>query len=194
MNEALTYLNYQKEFQIGQITEFRQASIFFLLGKCHKFLKNTEMELEMFANALDIYENIIPQSGYTENTLIKDRITTMQPKFYTGTTELFDAIKNDDDEETVVNYVERIDYLYQYIEDALIKMNKLKEALLVTERHRAKKSASLLSLPELQKFDQIEKLLETEQLHAVIYFSQIEISSKINCWLITPMNGENYII
>jgi len=195
VNEALFFLNYQKEVQIGpQIIECRQASIYFLLGKCHKFLKNTEMELEMFANALDLYENIVPQNGYNAETLIKDRITSIQPKSFNDCTELFDSIKNDDDEETVVNYVERIDFLYQYIEDALIKMKKLKEALLVTERHRAKKSASLLNLPELLKFEQIEKLMESEQLHAIIYFSRVEISSKINCWLLMPNKGFFYYL
>ena len=192
VNEALTYLNYQKEFQIGQIIECRQASIYFLLGKCHKFLKNTEMELEMFANALDLYENIVPQNSYDSETYIKDRITTTNQQTTKGNNsfaDLFEAVKNDDDEETVVKYIERIDQLYQYIEDALIKMNKLKEALLVTERHRAKKSSSLLNLPELVTFDQIEELLETEQLHALIYFSRVDVSSRINCWLILPKKG-----
>lgn len=194
VNEALTYLNYQKEFQIGQIIECRQASIYFLLGKCHKFLKNTEMELEMFANALDLYETIVPQSSYSSDTFIKDRISLVQSAGKAGAcsapcAELFDSIKNDDDEETVVNYIERIDQLYQYIEDALIKMDKLKEALLVTERHKAKKSASLLSLPELLTFEQIEKLVDTEHLHALVYFSRVEVSSRINCWLILPSRG-----
>ncbi len=103
--------------------------------------------------------------------------------------ELFDAIRNDDDEETVVNYLERIDQLYQYIEDALIRMDKLKEALLVTERHKAKKTASLLSLPELVAFDQVERLVDCEHLHALLYFSRVEVSAKINCWLILPAKG-----
>ncbi len=147
------------------------------------------MELEMFANALDLYENIVPQNSYNTETFIKDRITSIQPKSLNSCTELFDSIKNDDDEETVVNYVERIDFLYQYIEDTLIRMKKFKEALLVTERHRAKKSASLLNLPELLKFEQIDKLMESEQLHAIIYFSRVEISAKINSWLLMPNKG-----
>jgi hypothetical protein len=190
VNEALTYLNYQKEFQqVGQIIECRQASIYFLLGKCHKFLKNTEMELEMFANSLDLYENILPQSNYNSDTCIKDRVVTPQSKLFSSTSELFDSIKNDDDEETVINYLDRIDQLYQSIEDSLIKMNKLKEAILVTERHRAKKLICLNNLTELLTFDQIEQLLESENLHAVIYFSRSEISSKLNCWLLLPKVG-----
>ena len=62
VNESLTFLNYQKELQISnsnhQLIDCRQASIYFLLGKCHKSLGNPEMELEMFACALDLYENI----------------------------------------------------------------------------------------------------------------------------------------
>ena len=44
----------------------------------------------------------------------------------------------DRDEEMSVLYVSRIHELYSFIEDILIRLNKLKEALLVTERHRSK--------------------------------------------------------
>jgi hypothetical protein len=81
--------------------------------------------------------------------------------------------------------------LYQLIEDSLIRMNKLKEAILVTERHRAKKLTCLANLTELLTFEQIEQLLETNSsnLHAIIYFSRIEITSKVNCWLLLPGKG-----
>ena len=187
VNEALAYLNYQKQFQMGAIIECRQASIYFLLGKCHKFLKNTEMELEMFANSLDLYENIVSQQSYNADTCIKDRMVSS--KQTSQVSELFDAIRNDDDEETVVKYMERVDQLYQHIEDALVKMNKLKEALLVTERHRAKKLACLGSFAELLTFDEIEALLAAQQLHAIVYFSRVEVSAKINCWLLMPHKG-----
>ena len=185
VNESLTYLNYQKEFQTGQIIEFRQASVYFLLGKCHKFLKNSEMELEMFANSLDLYENIIPQNSYDSETCIKDRILSLQSKSI-GCNELFESVRHDYDDETVVNYVQRIDHLYQHIEDALIKMNKLKEALLVTERHRTKMCSSLNNLQDILHFDQINQLVNQKNIFALIYYSQIEISSTLNCWLLQP--------
>ena len=187
VNEALTFLNYQKEFQNGQIIEFRQASVYFLLGKCHRFLKNIEMELEMFANSLDLYENIIPQNSYDSDTCIKDQILSLHAtKSGVGCNELFDSFRHDFDEETVVNYIQRINYLYEYIEDALIKMDKLKEALLVTERHRTKMCASLNNLPDLSSFEQIIELVNQKSINSLIYFSQIEVSSTLNCWLLQP--------
>ena len=60
VNEASTYLKYQKDFQTEQTFKTRQASVYYLLGVCYRILKNNEMELEMFANSLDLYENLIP--------------------------------------------------------------------------------------------------------------------------------------
>ena len=112
VNEALTFLNYQKEFQNGQIIELRQASVFYLLGKCHRFLKNIEMELEMFANSLDLYENIIPQNRYDIDTCIQDRILSFHAtKSRINCNELFDSIRYDYDDENVVNYIQRINFL-----------------------------------------------------------------------------------
>lgn len=191
VNEALTFLNYQKEFQSGQIIEFRQASIYFLLGKCHSHLKNIEMELEMFANSLDLYENIIPQDSYDSDTIIQDRILSIHStKSRINCNELFDSFRYDYDEETVVNYIERVNQLYQYIEDALIKMDKLKEALLVTERHRTKMCSSLNNLPDLSNFEQIIQLVSQKSINALIYFSLVEVSSTLNCWLLTPNSDD----
>lgn len=186
VNESLMYLNYQKEFQSGHIIEFRQASIYFLFGKCHKYLKNSEMELEMFANSLDLYENIIPQNSYNKETCIKDRILSLEPKFHNHHSgdEIFDSFRHDYDDETLVNYLERIDHLYQYIEDVLIRMNKFKEALLVTERHRTKLCPDLINLPDLLNFEQVDKLIGEKNVQSVIYYSKIDISSTLNCWLL----------
>lgn len=193
VNESLLYLNYQKEFQSGQIIEFRQASIYFLFGKCHKYLSNNEMELEMFANSLDLYENIIPQNSFNKETCIRDRILSIEPKFlnqYSGD-EMFDSFRYDFDDETLVNYLERVDQLYQYIEDSLIRMNKLKEALLVTERHRTKLCSHLSNLPDLLNFEQISHLISEKNLHSVIYYSKIDISSTLNCWLLQSTNNNS---
>ena len=191
VNEALTFLNYQKEFQNGQIIELRQASIYFLLGKCHSNLKNVEMELEMFANSLDLYENIIPQDNYDSDTIIQDRILSLHStKSRINCNQLFDSFRYDYDDETVVNYIKRIDQLYQYIEDALIKMEKFKEALLVTERHRTKMCTNLNNLPDLSTFEQIVQLVSQKSISALIYFSLVDVSSTLNCWLLKP-NSED---
>jgi hypothetical protein len=47
VNEALTYLNYHKEFDQSSIIQYREASIYFLFGKCHRYLNSSEMSLEM---------------------------------------------------------------------------------------------------------------------------------------------------
>jgi hypothetical protein len=191
VNEALTFLNYQKEFQNGQIIEFRQASIYFLLGKCHSHLKNVEMELEMFANSLDLYENIIPQDSYDTETCIHDKILSINStKSRINCNELFDSFRYDYDDETKINYIKRINQLYQYIENALIKMEKLKEALLVTERHRTKTCSSLNNLPDLTNFEQIQSLVSQKSISALIYFSQVEVSSTLNCWLLKPNSDD----
>ncbi len=47
VNESLTYLNYHKEFQnSSQIIQLREASIYYLFGKCHRYLNSSEMSLE----------------------------------------------------------------------------------------------------------------------------------------------------
>lgn len=73
-NEALVYLNQQKHAD-PKLAAFRLASLFYLLGLCHRSLGNDEMQLEMFASSLDYYENLV-QSGidFDRETLIRDKL------------------------------------------------------------------------------------------------------------------------
>ena len=188
VNDALTYLNYLRDFQASAVIEARHASVYYLLGKCHRALKNEEMELEMFANSLDMYEQISSR-GPDDESPINRAMATDLPLSEPLSNRIFDSIRNDDDEETIVNVPQRIDVLYQYIEDSLIRIGKLKEALLVTERHRVKLSEPLKSLPEIVSFDQIEDFFVSNSLHAIIYLSRVEVSTTLNSWLITPDSG-----
>jgi hypothetical protein len=75
VNESLVFLNYQKEFHNGKLVEFRLASVYYMLGICHKYLKNNEMELEMFANSLDLYESLVQMGiDLTRDTQIRDKL------------------------------------------------------------------------------------------------------------------------
>lgn len=99
----------------------------------------------------------------------------------------FGTVNYEEDEETVVKYSERVYRLYHLIVDALIRMQKLKEALLVVERLRSKLYAgSLGRLAEFLSFDQIEKLIDDERFDAIFYFHFNEINSILNCWLLKP--------
>ena len=69
-------------------------------------------------------------------------------------------------------------------------MDKLKEALLVTERHRTKMYSSLNNLPDLSTFEQIIQLVSQKSIACLIYFSQVDVSSTLNCWLLQPNNQE----
>lgn len=192
VNESLTYLNYHKEFQAkSYVIELREASIFFLFGKCHRYLNSNEMSLEMFASALDLYENIVSQQEYDEETVLSDKIVSIVLSqqinlINKSRQDVLELIQYDQDDESAVNYLSRINTLYYSIEDLLIRLNKLKEALLVTERHRSKMLKNSNDLIDLQTFEQIESLVRSQHLNCLIYFSYIEISSKLNCWFIMP--------
>jgi tetratricopeptide (TPR) repeat protein len=198
-NEALTYLKYQKEAQyldsissalLKEIVDLRQASVYFMLGKCHKYLNNNEMELEMFANSLDLYENMIAQNNYDNETLLKDRL--ISSSFHQALSSSFEVNKlssnersrYDEDEETIINYLERVDHLYQHIEDVLIRMGKYKETILVCERHRCKLYPQLNCLPELVNFDQVNNILSQSSTDFVLYFNRSEVNCTLNCWLL----------
>jgi tetratricopeptide (TPR) repeat protein len=189
VNEASTYLKYQKDFQSEHTFRIRQASVYYLLGICYRILKNNEMELEMFANSLDIYENLLPMDDKNSTTLKENS------NFNSSSVNiLFDPFKNDYDEETEIDYLKRIDELYELIEDSLIKMNKHKEALLVIERHKLKLCSHLNDLQDLFEYNQISELLnEKINLHALLYYSVNKSSSTLNCWLLQP-NPNNDII
>jgi hypothetical protein len=97
----------------------------------------------VFASSLDLYETIVSQSGYDNETCLKDKLISVvlsqQINLINKSREsLLAHISYDRDEEMSVLYVSRIHELYSFIEDILIRLNKLKEALLVTERHRSK--------------------------------------------------------
>jgi tetratricopeptide (TPR) repeat protein len=189
VNEASTYLKYQKDFQSEQTFKIRQASVFYLLGVCHRILKNNEMELEMFANSLDLYENLI--HSHDSNSLILKENSNFSPS---SGNILFDSFKNDYDEETEIEYLKRIDELYELIEDSLIKMNKHKEAILVIERHKLKMCTDLNDLQDFYEYNQITELLnEKINLHALLYYNINKSSSTLNCWLLQP-NSNNDII
>ena len=186
VNEASTYLKYQKDFQTEQTFKTRQASVYYLLGVCYRILKNNEMELEMFANSLDLYENLIP----TDDKILKENSSFSS----SSANILFDSFKNDYDDETEIEYFKRIDDLYELIEDSLIKMNKHKEALLVIERHKLKMCSHLADLQDLFEYNQISELLnEKINLHALLYYNVNKTSSTLNCWLLQP-NPNNDII
>lgn len=85
-NEALVYLNHQRQLSSSsssahlnsndpKLIEFRLASVYYLLGMCHRSLGNGEMELEMFACSLDFYENLVQLNLDRErDTLIRDKL------------------------------------------------------------------------------------------------------------------------
>ncbi|RNA23122.1 Tetratricopeptide repeat 28 [Brachionus plicatilis] len=185
VNESLMHLNYLKEFESSDETELRLASIYCLFGKCHKYLKNSEMELEMFANSLDIYENVIQSNGSNgslDQLIVSDcLITRIDAR---GFSHLFEDFRLDFDEESRIGYRDRLDHLYQHIEDALIRMAKHKEAILVTERHKNKLCPHLNNLPDLLTFDQIDKIFDQNSNLVILYFSRVDISQTLNCWLI----------
>ena len=151
------------------VYELRLANLYFYKGISYKELKNFNVSLEMFANALDLYEN------HDKNT-----------EFYQDVQddELLEGTESRNKELDV-----RIDTVYEFIEDLLIKTDKLKEALLVTERHRSKFQSNLTRLIDLSQFDQIESLLIENNPLAVIYFHLLKFNSTINCWLLEPGLG-----
>ncbi|CAF0924045.1 unnamed protein product [Brachionus calyciflorus] len=180
VNESLMYLNYLKEFEASDETELRQASIYYLFGKCHKYLRNAEMELEMFANSLDIYESVCLSLNLNSGVIINDGLITRIDA--RNTNEFFESFRLDFDEETQINFCDRIDHLYQFIEDVLIRMGKHKEAILVTERHKTKLCPYLNNLQDLLNFEQIDSILSLIPSFYIIYYSKIEISKTLNCW------------
>lgn len=138
-----------------------------------------------------MYENVFSQNDYDEQTYLKDKIVSIVLSqqisiMNKNREELLGLIRYDEDEETSINYMQRMNELYSSIEDILIKLNKLKEALLVTERHRSKICKDLTNLNDLLSFEQIETLIRKENINILIYFSYTEISSKLNCWLMMP--------
>jgi tetratricopeptide (TPR) repeat protein len=167
---AENYLNREDYTLAKQVFELRLANLFFYKGVSYKELKNFNTSLEMFANALDLYEN------YDKNI------------------EYYKEVEDDELQfEGVVKGIEglglRIDLLYEFIEDLLIKMDKLKEALLVTERHRSKLDKNLTRLGDLSQFDQIESVLIENNPLALVYFHLLKFNSTINCWLLEPGLG-----
>ena len=98
-----------------------------------------------------MYENVFSQNDYDEQTYLKDKIVSIVLSqqisiMNKNREELLGLIRYDEDEETSINYMQRMNELYSSIEDILIKLNKLKEALLVTERHRSKICKDLTNL------------------------------------------------
>lgn len=138
------------------------------------------MELEMFANSLDLYEMLKLPAAVVDSSANAKSDTLIRDKL---------CADYDEDEESEVNFRLRLDKLYQFIEDSLIRMNKLNETLLVVERHRSKMCGHLMSLPDLSEFGQIDRLMDKRNFHAVIYYSLLEISSTLNSWLLRPNRG-----
>ena len=117
LHTAESYLNDEKFQLLRHLYEFRLANLFYYKGLAYKELKNFNTGLEMFANALDLFESFDKSMELNEDIREDDDMfADSQPDFFNT----------------------KIDLLYELIEDLLIKMNKLKEALLVTERHRSK--------------------------------------------------------
>lgn len=84
----------------------------------------------------------------------------------------------------------KLDELYELIIEILIKLNKLKEALLVTERLRNRSCLHLNKINyEFNSFDKIQAIIEEKKPLAIIYFHLISINSTINCWLIQSGKG-----
>jgi tetratricopeptide (TPR) repeat protein len=183
VNLALTYLKYLKDLQI-EITDInislnddkrslvrqRQASIYYLIAKCHLQLGNNETSLEMFASSLDLYEEFNKELNIT---ILQDRVLSVKHLRHLNGETLMNSLRTNDptmilhskqsnDTESHVVYMKRIDLLYQYITDILIGMNKLNEALLVAERHRTK-------LTLLQKY---KKRDEEDQVESVKFMPE----------------------
>ena len=167
---AETYLNREDYTLAKQVYELRLANIFFYKGISYKELKNFNTSLEMFANALDLYEN------YDKNI-----------EYYKEVED--DELQLEVTVSGIIGLDLRIDMLYEFIEDLLIKTDKLKEALLVTERHRSKLEKYLTRLRDLSQFDQIESVLIENNPLAVVYFHLLKFNSTINCWLLEPGLG-----
>lgn len=90
----------------------------------------------------------------------------------------------------MVKYSERVSKLYELILDALLRMNKLKESILVIERYKSRLlSSSLGTLPDLLDFDQVESLINDERFNCVIYYHFNESDSSLNCWVLKPNRG-----
>jgi tetratricopeptide (TPR) repeat protein len=164
---AENYLNNDEFIMVKQIYELRLANLFYFKGIANKELKNFTISLEMFANALDLYENCFDKNVEYFEEVCDDELLEMPEGGLEG----------------------KIDMLYEYIEDLLIKTDKLREALLVTERHRSKFNKNLAKLTELSNFEQIETLLIEKNPLAMIYFHLIKFNSTINCWLLEPGLG-----
>lgn len=90
----------------------------------------------------------------------------------------------------MVKYSERVSKLYELILDALLRMNKLKESILVIERYKSRLlSSSLGTLPDLLDFDQVESLINDERFNCVLYYHFNESDSSLNCWVLKPNRG-----
>ena len=166
---AETYLNNEEYMLFKQDYVLRLANLLYYKGVAYKELKNFNTSLEMFASALDLYENFDAKNielylEVQDDELLLESIETAGPSM-------------------------KINMLYELIEDLLIKMDKLKEALLVTERHRNKLNTHLMKLGELCQFEQIETILIENNPTAVIYFHLLKFNSTINCWLLEPGLG-----
>ena len=139
------------------------------------------MELEMFANSLDLYESIEGLSTLTlkHNILL---FSDDDPQFGRFDEKLDES---DENSEITAYLNKRIRLLYQHIIDSLIRSEKHKEALLVTERSRTKTCSHLESLPDLVSFDQIEKYVFKEtNVESIIYFNKSESPFIVDCWLL----------
>lgn len=209
LNQSEFYLNSEKTLLIKHLYELRMANLCYYKGIAFRETKNFELSLEMFASSLDLYENfkenfasLVDLSHFKhiyddykddDYELIAKTSTITDSSISHDSTIMSESFNEDIQETTNEKYLQfllkRIDLLYELLEDLLIKMNKLKEALLVTERHRTKFSPSLLKLNELNTFEQIENMLDRQNQLALIYFHLLKFNSTINCWLLEPGLG-----
>jgi hypothetical protein len=147
------------------------------------------MELEMFANSLDLYESL--DSNLTHklkhnHLLFSDEADEREEAIGNPEEEQIDENETSDSSLEVQYLSERVQRLYQYIVSCLVGAQMHKEALLVSERQRTKHCPHLDPLPELLSYTQIEKCLSETNIDSILYFSKIDTptSSSLNCWLI----------
>jgi hypothetical protein len=153
------------------------------------------MELEMFANSLDLYESVAdpdtPHKLRHNSLLFIDEDFEDEAVRSSNNEQENDHVTNGNDDEeddeahselsTSARFVsERIRRLYQHIVECLLDTQMHKEALLVTERQRTKHCLHLEALPELVSYEQIEKCLAETNVDSILYFSRGERVSKSN--------------
>lgn len=175
LSEAFIYMNYQKEFEQATISNellntLRQANGYFIQGLCFAEMKDYEMQLEMLASSLDLYENV-------DN---RNRQLSLKHNHLLFSDE-------DEFERTQDHFLDnRIKNIYNSIIDCLVRTDKLKEALLVSERLRARGCAHLHHLPDIISYTQIESLFQETNVNSILYYSRaggLVESSVYNCWL-----------